>query len=317
MRKVSDADLAQLIREHGFHETARRLDGDIRSIYRRRDRIETRTGVSIQPPIANRGGGHQHTLPAYRPHRATLNVEDGAVLVGSDGHYWPGPPSTAHRAFVRFCEELKPDAVVLNGDAFDGASISRHPPVGWESRPTVIEEIDAVKERLGEVQAAAGSAKLFWPLGNHDARFETRIAAVAPEYAKVHGVHLRDHFPDWHPCWSVWINDAVVVKHRYKGGTHAPSNNVVNSGLSMVTGHLHSAKVSPWTDYNGTRFGVDTGCLADPDAAAFVGYTEDNPKNWRSGFAVLKFVAGRMLQPQLALVHDDRHVDYCGHLIEV
>lgn len=64
------------------------------------------------------------------PGRLHLDVMDGVVLVGSDAHYWPGVISTAHRAFVRACELLKPVAVVMNGDMLDGASISRHPPIG-------------------------------------------------------------------------------------------------------------------------------------------------------------------------------------------
>jgi hypothetical protein len=130
------------------------------------------------------------------------------------------------------------------------------------------------------------------------------------------GIHLRDHFPNWEPGWSCWVND-VVVKHRFKGGIHATHNNAVTSGKHMVTGHLHSAKVTPWTDYNGTRYGVDTGCLADPDHRAFVDYTEDNPKNWRSAFALLTFHKGRLLMPELVQVFDDKHVEFRGEVIKV
>jgi hypothetical protein len=104
-------------------------------------------------------------------------------------------------------------------------------------------------------------------LGNHDARFENRLAANAPQYEQVHGFSLKDHFPAWRPCWAVW-NGSTVIKHRYKGGVHATHNNTVNSGVNIVTGHLHSLKVTPFDDYNGTRYGVDTGTLADPQGAA-------------------------------------------------
>ena len=80
-----------------------------------------------------------------------------------------------------------------------------------------------------------------------------------------------------------------------------------------LTLHLHSAKVMPFTSYRGTLYGVDDGCLCEPDHQAFL-YLEDNPKKWRSGFCVLRFVGGRLLQPQLALVHDEKHIDFCGKL---
>jgi len=93
----------------------------------------------------------------------------------------------------------------------------------------------------------------------------------------------------------------TIVKHRFAGGIHATYNNTLKSGRSIVTGHLHSLNVRAWTDYNGTRFGVDTGTLADPDHDAF-DYTEDNPKDWRSGFAVLTYRKGKLLWPELCYV---------------
>ena len=85
----------------------------------------------------------------------------------------------------------------------------------------------------------------------------------------------------------------------------------------MVTNHLHSPKVTPFTDYAGTRYGVDTGCLADPDHEAFLAYTEDNPKNWRAGFAVLTFKDGKLLMPELVQVWDKSHVQFRGEIIKV
>jgi hypothetical protein len=237
-------------------------------------------------------------------------------LVGSDCHYWPGPPSLMHRAFVRFCKEYKPRIVVMNGDVCDFGQISRHPPIGWEKLPEVQEEIEAAKERLHEIEKAAFRAEKIWTLGNHDSRFETRLATQAPQYAKVHGVHLSDHFPLWAPCWSVFINDDVVIKHRFKGGMHATHNNALWSGRSMVTGHLHSQRISPLTDYNGDRWGVDTGCIADPAHRAFLDYTEDSPKNWRDGFCVLTFRGGRLMPPELVSRWDEDHIVFRGEVIE-
>ena len=258
-----------------------------------------------------------HPIPSYS-HRVTLTVLNGMVLIGGDGHYWPGKPSVAHRAFVAFIKRMKPAAVIANGDMFDGARISRHPPIGWAHAPTVKQEIEVVQERMHEiVMACPKGARRVWTLGNHDARFETRIATVAPEYAEVYGVSLSDHFPLWEPAWSCFINEDVVVKHRFKGGMHAPQNNAMWSGRTMVTGHLHSQKVQPITDYNGTRFGVDAGCIADTDATAFTDYTEDAPKNWRSGFCILTFRDGRLLWPELVTVWDSETVQFRRELIRV
>lgn len=312
-QKITDKDFVQLFEKYGPQETARRSGLHPRKVYERREYLERKYRRQITPPDKRRSTRRDIS----HPHRIELNIRDGIVLVGGDGHYWPGEASTAHRAFVKFCKDLRPKAVIMNGDAFDGANISRHPPIGWENNPTVEEELEAVQERLGEISSSTFKARKIWTLGNHDGRFETRLATVAPEYARIHGFHLRDHFPDWEPAWSCWINGNVVVKHRYKGGVHATHNNTLSAGMTLVTNHLHSLKVTPYTDYNGTRYGVDTGCLADPDGPQFVDYSEDNPKNHRSGFAVLTFHQGKLLPPELVHVLDREQVCFRGKVISV
>jgi hypothetical protein len=249
--------------------------------------------------------------------RKHLDIQNGVVVIGSDAHYWPNIVTTAHRAFVKFVADLQPSAVVLNGDGFDGASISRYPRIGWDNAPSVAEEMDACLLRMGEIEDASSTRNLFWPLGNHDSRYETHLAAHSPQYEGVEGFHLKDKFPLWIPCWSVWVNNEVVIKHRWKGGVHATHNNTLGSGKSFVTGHLHSMKVTPYTDYNGTRYGVDSGTLAEPGGPQFVNYTEDNPTNWRSGFVVLTFHKGQLLVPEVCQVLDEGVVQFRGKVIEV
>lgn len=278
----------------------------IRAPNRLKDQSEQVAEAAIQEYM--RANGRRH-----------LDIENGIVLVGSDAHYWPDVISTAHRAFVKFCAEMKPRAVILNGDGFDGGTISRFPRIGWDSRPTVAQELKAVEERLTEIEEAARTKELYWPLGNHDSRYENYLASNAPEYEGVKGFHLKDHFPLWRPCWSVWINDDVVVKHRNKNGIHAPHNNTLWGGKTMITGHLHSLKVMPISDYNGTRYGVDCGTLAQPYGPQFVDYTEDNPVSWRSGFVVLTLWKGRLLWPEpVHVIDEDRGlVQFRGQVLKV
>lgn len=310
--KVPDKEFIELIETVGPQEAARRLKQDYGTLGARRRRIKERTGRQITPPPHPYNTRHA----IEHPGRLHLDMDDGVILVGSDHHYWPGEPSTAHRAFVMFCKQMKPSVVVCNGDAFDGSTISRHSPIGWEKRPSVIEELEACKERLGEIEAATFKARKIWNLGNHDARFETRLATVAPEYAKVNGFHLKDHFPLWESAWSLFVNDNVVIKHRFKNGIHATHNNAMWSGKTTVTGHLHSLKVTPLTDYNGTRFGVNTGTMTEPGGPQFE-YLEDNPVNWRLGFVVLTFHKGRLLWPEVVHVIEPGLVEFRGQVVSV
>jgi len=308
-KSCDDEQFIEMFMQLGATQTAKELNILESSVYHRRRRLEDKLGKPIWAPA---------TAPTdFHPERRTLDVQNGKILVGSDAHYWPNIATTAHRAFVAFIASMIPLAVVMNGDVFDGASISRHAPIAWEDRPSVADEVDACKVRLGEIEDAAKTAKLFWTLGNHDARFESRLATVAPEYIRVTGVHLKDHFPKWLPSWSLLVNDNVMIKHRFKGGIHATHNNTLWAGITMVTGHLHSLKVTPLSDYQSTRWGVDTGTLADTYGPQFRDYLEDNPRNWRSGFVVLTFKDGKLLWPELVHVIEPGIVEFRGETIEV
>lgn len=310
---ITDNDYIRLVNTLGIAKTARRLGMSERAAHKRRVRIEQRTGVKISTPR-----GESRTARTTFPGRLETSLKNGIILIGGDAHYWPGHPSTGHRAFVKFIKKLKPNIVIVNGDVFDGAAVSRHPSVNWDQNPSVIDELETCQARMHEILQAAGTkTELFWTLGNHDARFEARLVQAAPEYAGVYGTSLKDHFSErWQPCYSVFINNDLVVKHRYKGGDHATFQNTLRSGKSIATNHLHSARVTPFTDYAGTRYGIDTGCLADLNGKQFT-YGEDNPVNHRSGFAVITYRNGRLMYPELVLKVDDTTVEFRGELIKV
>ena len=297
-------------------KVAKALGVSERSVNSRRKSIEKKTGNILKSPDS-RSPTFLVTIPNGGV-RVRVEMDDGVILVGSDAHYWPGIISTAHRAFVKIIKELKPVMVVMNGDAFDGAKISRHPVMGFEAKPNVKQELEAVQERMGEIEAVAGNAKLHWTWGNHDLRFGAKIAANIPEFEGVAGFSLQDHFPRWTFSTSIMVNGHTQIKHRLYNGVHAAYNATVKSGISTVNGHLHSLKVMPWTDLNGTRYGVDTGSLADVWGDQFA-YTEDSTRNHRAGFAVLTFYNGKLMPPELCEVvsEDGGLVYFRGEVIKV
>lgn len=314
---VPDAEFIELWHHHGSPSIMAKVLGvAIRNVNDRRNRLERIHKISL--PTRDASNRMKHHSPAQNAAAVCqLKVQDGQVLVFSDAHFWPGIRTTAFKGLLRFVKELRPVAIVCNGDAFDGASISRFPRIGWDKTPTVIQELKACKAALGEIEELAGKAKLIWPLGNHDARFETRLANQASEFEGVTGFHLKDHLPAWTPCWRLDVNSDVVVKHRYKGGIHATRNNTLNTGRTTVTGHLHQLKVTPLADYNGNRYGVDTGTLAEPMGPQFENYLEAGVPDWRSGFAVLTFKDSRLLMPQLVQKWDEGFVEFAGQVIDV
>jgi len=317
--KLTDEMFIELMRTYkSVGIMAREVGMDVRSLQKRKVRIQARTGINFEIDTPQKRTVETNVASTAR---VNLGIENGTIIVFSDAHFWPGIHTTAYKGLLWAISELKPKGLIANGDIFDGASVSRFPRIGWDQTPSIIQELKACEIAMGEIEDTAKQAyrkvKLIWTLGNHDARFENRLAANAPQYEQVKGFSLKDHFDAWTMCWSCWPTDNVVVKHRWKGGIHATHNNTVNSGKSIVTGHLHSLKVTPFADYNGNRFGVDTGTLAEPSGPQFENYLEQSPTNWRSGFVVLTFKDGEMLWPEIVHKWADGQIEFRGQIIDV
>lgn len=308
VKSCSDAEFISLFTKNGAAITGKMLGISERSVYKRRAnlaRFEVITAPGQQPATSF-------------PGRIPLEIKTGTIIVGGDAHIWPGPASTCMRAFKKFIDDIKPAAVILNGDVLDFPRISRHPQ-NWESAPDPQEEIEAAQDYLSDiVQACSRKTQKIWNIGNHDQRFEQMIANSLPQYRGVLGVHLADHFPAWQKAMSCMINERIIggetiVKHIPKGGgIGATRNSTLNGGISFVHNHLHAQHIRPLSDYHQhDRYGVDTGMLADKEHRAFA-YTQDLPLDWRSGFAILTYRDGILMPPDLVTKVDDKTVWFRG-----
>jgi hypothetical protein len=287
-------------------QVSENLKMNIRSVYKRRLSLSNKNIVLLTNPSTatngNRYGWQTDVGRAYK-RQNDYRVENGNIVVFSDAHFWPQQRKTiAYRALIELVKDLKPQCIVANGDIFDGASISRHPPLGWAKLPSVKEELEICLDRLHDIQFAPSGKKpdLFWNVGNHDARFDRALCTAAPGFEGTLE-RLENKFPSWDMAWSLNVNDNTMIKHRYHNGVHATYNNTMKSGRSIVTGHLHRLAVTPWADYNGHRWGVDTGTLADLHGPQF-DYAENNPSPHTGGFAVLTFRNYELLPPELCSV---------------
>ena len=305
-QKISDEQFMLLWEKYQSGQKVANVTGvALRNVMKRRKTIEDKNGIVLRVDAVN-GGRNENFFYRHHMARSDAELQNGTIFVASDCHYHPGEASTAHKAFVKLIKKMKPEMVVMNGDVFDGATVSRYPPMGFDpvKPPTVKQEIEVVADRLDEIVKVSGNARKIWTIGNHDMRYEARLTQMTPQYEGVHGFALRDHFPGWIHCLSLMVNKTIMIKHRYHGGIHATYNNTLKAGISIVTGHLHRLQASIWSDYNGSRFGIDTGTLAEIHGD-HMSYGEDNPKNHASGFAVLTVIDGVLVYPEFCYVVDD------------
>ncbi len=309
-KKVSDAKFIEIWERLGSPKlVAKELDMSVRYVLLNKNRLNLTTWNNL---------GTQRVIKAEG--RIELTIEEGCVIIFSDAHYYPNFVSTMHRALLALIPHLKPIAIINNGDSFDGGKISRYPRIGWDKKPTVKEELDANLERLQEIYKAgkkAGCHNFIWNLGNHDARFETKLAAQASEFEGVFGFSLKDFFPEWSPAWTTWINNDVCVTHFYHTGLHATHNNILKAQCHYISGHTHSLQVRPWTDAKGeTKWALDTGTLADALSFHNLDYQQGRHGNHRSGFGIIHFRDGKLLMPELVMKHSENSFQFRGHLFD-
>ena len=124
--KVSDEEFIACWKRLGSPSAvAHALGIDIRAVYARRNRIEERLSIILDRADDTKRGRVKVPIPK-NGFRALAENVTGTVIIGSDGHFWPGERSVAFGAMVELIKDMKPAMVIMAGDSFDGARISRH-----------------------------------------------------------------------------------------------------------------------------------------------------------------------------------------------
>ena len=290
------------------------------ALYERVHRIARERGLEVRRAYpARRSSVHDKAVSSYIQEdiRASTKhvIDSGMVVIASDCHYAdPERIPVAHMALCNLLCEYKQDIrlVILNGDLTDMGAISRHAPNRWIRPRTVKEELEAVKARTAEIEReiVAQVPKIrLW--GNHDERFEIRLATVASEFHGVDGFRLRDHLPAWEEAWVCEINDDFVALHSWHNGAHAGYNNVMKGGCHVATGHTHHLLCRHRTGFKRTYYGIESGMIADINQPEF-NYRKGAASDWHAGFAVLTWESGRLLFPEFCAVQEDGRAFFRG-----
>jgi hypothetical protein len=305
--KATDAQIIDALKFHkSIKKAALSLDMSERRMHERVGRIEQETGeqFALDNHIVHRRNRWEPPYPEIR-----LKVDDAVLACYSDSHFWPGTESTAYRALVELLPQIRPSHLVDLGDSLDAASISRHPPIGWENKPRLEAELDAMTQYKRVLRGAAKGASAFIIHSNHAQRFDTYFASHASEMRGIRGTRLADHVEE--PIYlRCFINDHTLLIHSIRSGIHAQYNNVQAAHISVISGHLHSQQCRPRTTLsrvNGgthTIYGVDVGMLAPCEGPQF-NYRNGTPSDWRSGFCVLTFRGGVLMPPEFCYVIDE------------
>ncbi len=211
------------------------------------------------------------------------------VLSLSDIHI-PYHSKEAVEAAVKYGKKLKPDVLLLNGDAMDfyrGSRFQQDP-----NKRSLKQELDSGKELLAWLRSQFKTARIIYKMGNHDERWDLLIWNRAPELFDVKNVQLHNMLDfEKHGVERVGDNPVCAGKlpilhgHEFgKGGIAAPVNPARGAFLrtnhTVLVGHLHRpsshAEPNMWHDETMTW---STGCLCalQPEYARI--------NKWAWGFA--------------------------------
>ena len=118
-----------------------------------------------------------------------FEVKHSRILVISDLHF-PYQDNKAIELALKYGEKNKMDCILINGDLFDFATISRHEK-DWRHR-SLVDEIETVKEFFDYLQHRFPNVKIVFKEGNHDERFDKWLFHKSPEFFDVSGLTLKD-----------------------------------------------------------------------------------------------------------------------------
>lgn len=224
-----------------------------------------------------------------------LKLKDGIVIIGSDVHI-PFHDNKALDAFKKYCEELQPTAIVLNGDVLDFYKLSRF--VKGEGR-NPYEEITCCQEFLEELRSSCPNSEIFYVIGNHETRLQTYVLNNAPHLASlVEDVFTIIKTADYNVkgCSEVIINDNFVCTHGKLLGNKAGLSaikEIEKHYMSGASGHTH--RLAKFITRKAKRkfIWLETGCLCDLNPE----YVQD--PDWQQGFAVIQFEKGKLKRAEV------------------
>lgn len=237
-------------------------------------------------------------VQAHKPPEYTPRAPYPSALIISDLH-WPFHCQRVVDAFLKRVGEVKPEWVILNGDAWDFYSHGKFPRSHMVFTPDEEEKLCSKlnKEFWEKVRALSPKSKCVQLFGNHDLRPMRKVLTVYPEAASwiedriktlfaFEGVRLIED-----PREELMLADDIAVFHGYRSQLGAHRDYTL---MSCVNGHSHTGGVVFRMIRNGVLFELNSGYAGDPSAKGLT-YTPQKITHWTPGFGELDALGPRFI----------------------
>jgi len=214
-------------------------------------------------------------------------------------------------ATLAFLTWLKPDCLVLDGDAVDNAAFNPHKKgKAAVKRGAVQAQIEAVRPYFLALRQAVGpECRIIYLKGNHEDWTEKWVHEEAPELEGLECVTLPALLGLSAADLKIeWVGDKrgeqpirlgegvgsvkILHGHNFKGGGQFPAKKLVEvygeSGVTILCGHFHRDQVFVKEMDPHPTTGMVVGCGRDLDPDWY-----GEPKTWGHRLAVIDQLPGR------------------------
>ena len=236
----------------------------------------------FEAPPADKGAAQAkgRSLPESHAKKHTpYKIEGNKIGIISDVHI-PYHDASAICAALDYFQKKGVDTILLNGDILDFWKISRFIKKGI--KPDLVEEIEAGREFLAWLRWQMPDVKIYYKLGNHEARWEMYLWEKAGEMAKAlhmefgpslgfkQFLHLDDlgiqYIPENQQIKAGKLN--IIHGHEFGGSFFNPVNAArglfMRSKASTLAGHNHQTSEHQEGNINGDAIACwSTGCLCE------------------------------------------------------
>ena len=248
------------------------------------------TGAIFEVPI-------EKHLENYEP---TKSVEQPSLptIAGISDIHWPFENQKVISRFVEYVGDVKPEKVILNGDAWDMYSHTKFPRSHNVFTPR--EEQALAREKNEKfwlaVKTAHPDAECIQLLGNHDVRPLKRILEAYPEAEdwvaeKLKSLFTYDGVKTIFDIREELVYGNLMIFHGYRSklGEHRD-----HTLMNMMGGHTHVGGVSYRRIRGQTLWELNFGLAGDPEAKGLT-YTPQRTTNWTPGFGALDKLGPRFI----------------------
>lgn len=221
--------------------------------------------------------------------RNTHVDSDVHTLVVANDFHVPWHSKNGVAAWLKFCKDLQPDVIVINGDFLDCHSISSFPK--YPEHMLLQDEIDIGVEILEQLRRFCPLSEIWYTEGNHEERLK-RLIKEHPGFYRLNALKLEnlmglDRLGIEYRGYKkpVQIRNVSVV-HGDKVSKHsaysAKATLIDNGYMNVIHGHTHRMGWYNHTGHMGRRRGYENGGLYDMSKVDYL-----VQPNWQTGFCVV------------------------------